>query len=133
MAQTFSTVDRSRDPAAQARRPLLGRETELALLRERLSAAAAGHGSVVLIAGEPGAGKTRLLDALAGEAAAAGVIVLRGEASDATGMPPYLPFIEALGRYILTTAPDRLLQQFGPVASVLATILPEVTERLGPS
>jgi adenylate cyclase len=55
-------------PAASARRlglggrgPLVGREAELALLSTALREAVNGHGSVVLLTGEPGLGKTRLV------------------------------------------------------------------------
>ena len=110
---------------------LFGRAREQALLRRRLEAAIAGRGAVVLVGGEPGAGKTRLLDALAAEAARAGATVLRGGASEAAGMPPYLPFIEALGPYIRSAPVDRLSRQIGLHASALAGILPEAAERVG--
>lgn len=50
--------------------PFMGRQEELAELTERLNAAAAGDGSIVLLAGEPGIGKTRLAEELAALAAA---------------------------------------------------------------
>jgi predicted ATPase/DNA-binding CsgD family transcriptional regulator len=131
MLQPLSGTERI-DDAVAARPLLIGRDAELALLRERLSAAAAGNGSVVLIAGEPGAGKTRLLDALVAEAKSVDYAVLRGGSSDVAGMPPYLPFLEALGSYVRAANPDRLRQQIGPHVSVLSTVLPELTERLGP-
>ena len=45
--------------------PLIGRETELALLLDRWRRAAAGMGQVVLVCGEAGIGKSRLVEALA--------------------------------------------------------------------
>src|SRR5262245_3388308 len=111
--------------------PLVGRRRELESLRRQFDAAAAGRTGVLLLAGEPGIGKTRLLDAAASHAAAEGAGVLRGGASDAEGMPPYLPFLEALGQHIRTATPEALLEQTGPLASVLATILPELPLRLG--
>jgi DNA-binding CsgD family transcriptional regulator/tetratricopeptide (TPR) repeat protein len=93
--------------------------------------AARGGVSIALLAGEPGIGKTRLLDEVAQQAARAGAVVLRGGAFDAEGMPPYLPFLEALGQHIRATSPDELRAQCGPMASVLATLLPELPERLG--
>lgn len=110
---------------------LIGRERETSALWDRFEAAAAGHTSVALVAGEPGIGKSRLIEALAARAAAAGATVLRGGASDAEGMPPYLPFLEALGRYIRTAPPDRLRDEAGPGAPTLAAILPELPARLG--
>ncbi len=59
---------RSRLGALQ-RLPLIGRDAELAVLREALEAARAGHGCLVDITGEAGIGKTRLLEALREEAA----------------------------------------------------------------
>ena len=120
MEQPLPVTEPARDSVALPRRPLIGREAEMALLRERLSAARDGNGSVVLIAGEPGAGKTRLLDALVSEATSAGMTALRGGSSDVAGMPPYLPFLEALGAYVRWSDPDRLRQQIGTHAPVLS-------------
>jgi DNA-binding CsgD family transcriptional regulator len=60
-----------------------------------------------------------------------GAPVLRGGASEAEGMPPYLPFLEAFGQHIRTATPDELRAQTGAMASVLATILPELSLYLG--
>jgi len=86
---------------------------------------------VVLIEGPPGIGKTCLLDAMAAHARQQGVPVLRGGASEAEGMPPYLPFLEALGQHIRTATPNIVREQAGAMASVLATILPEFPLPLG--
>jgi DNA-binding SARP family transcriptional activator len=50
--------------SARGLTPLVGREPELALLRERWSRAAAGAGQVVFVSGEPGVGKSRLVQEL---------------------------------------------------------------------
>src|SRR5215831_10653731 len=44
--------------------PLVGRESEVTLLLERWEQAKAGHGQVVLLSGEPGIGKSRLVQTL---------------------------------------------------------------------
>src|SRR5690349_21389945 len=53
------------DYMCSAPRALVGRELELALIRERLTIAAGGNGQVLLLGGEAGIGKTTLLRALA--------------------------------------------------------------------
>ena len=118
-------------PSDNLEPPLIGRRRERAALWREFEAATRGRLSVALLAGEPGIGKTRLLRALAVEAAAAGATVLRGGASEAEGMPPYLPFLEALGQHLRATPPEMLRAQTGTLAPILAAILPELAGRLG--
>src|SRR5829696_2879523 len=116
-------------PAIGSPLPLVGRQAELDAILSQRDQAARGLPRVVLIDGEPGIGKSRLLDAVA--ARATGAVVLRGGSSEAVGMPPYLPFLEALGEHVLATDPPTLREQAGPLAAVLTTILPELAVRLG--
>ncbi len=109
---------------------LVGRQRELDSLWSQFEESLAGQLHVTLIAGEPGIGKTRLLQEVARRAEQMGALVLHGGASDAEGMPPYLPFLEALGQHIRATTPDVLRAQAGEMASVLATIFPELSLRL---
>jgi len=80
--------------------PFVGRERELANFTERLAAAGKGDGGVLFISGEPGVGKSRLLVEFAREARDNGWLVLTGRARDAEGMPPYLPFAEAIAEFL---------------------------------
>src|SRR5437763_14645997 len=109
----------------------VGRQRELNLIWNHYHAASNGNAHVVLVSGEPGIGKTRLLDELGALATKDGAIVLHGGASEAEGMPPYLPFLEAFGRYIQTTPLDLLRAQVAAAPQVLATLLPELITRLG--
>jgi ATP/maltotriose-dependent transcriptional regulator MalT len=105
---------------------LAGRQQELTRLWQHFEEATTGRLQVVLMAGEPGIGKTSLLNELAGRAERQGATILRGGASESEGMPAYLPFLEALGSYIRSAPHPRLRRHVGPTAAILATILPEV-------
>lgn len=76
---------------------LVGRAGELARLRAALGAASAGRGSAVLISGEAGIGKTRLVAELADAARGCGAQVLSGRCIDLIGPGvPYYSLLEAL-------------------------------------
>ncbi len=83
--------------AAHQQSPLTGRQPELHRLWDLFETSTTGHTQVVFVSGEPGIGKSRLLQEMAIRAEEAGALVLGGGASEAEGMPPYLPFLEALG------------------------------------
>ena len=80
--------------SAPATPTLVGRGRELAALRAALVAARAGRGSLVLIGGEAGIGKTSLAEALCAEAATQGAAVLVGRCYDLSQTPPYGPWRE---------------------------------------
>src|SRR2546421_3421699 len=110
---------------------IVGRQRELTLIMNQYEVAKQGQAHVLLLAGDPGIGKTRLLDEIARQTAQDGVTILRGGTSEAEGMPPYLPFVEALGRYIQAAPLDLLRAQVAAAPQVLATVLPELITRLG--
>jgi predicted ATPase len=80
--------------------PLVGRDAELARLDEARERAFAGRRQVVFVTGEPGIGKTALVEAfLARLDPTAGLRVGRGQCIEQYGAgEPYLPLLEALGR-----------------------------------
>ena len=73
------------------RTPFVGRQRELLLLVEGLERARAGEGSIVLLAGEPGIGKTRAAEELAAAAVASGTTVLWGRCLESEGLRPSGP------------------------------------------
>jgi DNA-binding CsgD family transcriptional regulator len=115
------------------RAPLVGRQRELAALAEVLAEVRTGHTSVVLLSGEPGIGKSRLLEEFPTSGGVGEGTVLRGGAAAAEGVPPYLPLLEALGEYVALATPDDLRRGLGADMAVLAQLLPEITTRLGQS
>jgi DNA-binding CsgD family transcriptional regulator/tetratricopeptide (TPR) repeat protein len=112
------------EPSPQAR-SLVGRAKELDALARLVGLAgeAAGRGGAVLLAGDAGVGKTRLLTELEGLARAAGWHVLVGHCLDFAGDSlPYVPFSEVFGRLArdTPTLSDTLLRD----APALARLLP---------
>jgi predicted ATPase len=107
------------------RSALVGRSAERERLREAFDRARLGDGSLVLVAGEAGVGKTRLLEDLAGEAAdgrPAGRALWGRASHDAA--TPYGPIVAALRSY-LRSQPDAL-DDLGAFKPHLALILPEL-------
>src|SRR2546429_8315979 len=92
---------------------LIGREHELSLLEDALLAAHRGGGQVVVIGGEAGVGKPRLAMELQVRARRAGTAVMVGTTSEADVALPYLPFIEAIGNYLVGADLDRIKLQLG--------------------
>src|SRR4051812_34442063 len=76
-------------------RPFIGRARELAELEEALDEAAAGRGGLVVVTGDPGIGKTRLLQELSGRAAG-DWLVLSGRCWEEGGAPAYWPWIQVV-------------------------------------
>ena len=74
----------------------MGRERELAELGAALEAAEAGRGGLVLLAGEPGIGKTTLAHVFAAGAAGRGARLAWGRAWEAGGAPAFWPWVEVL-------------------------------------
>jgi DNA-binding CsgD family transcriptional regulator len=112
------------------RTPFVGHQHELETLKEQLTLAGQGQGRVVLVAGEPGIGKTRLLTEIARHARAEGWLVLGGRAYDSEGMPPYLPFTEALQGYVRRCSLEGLQAVLGSAGPDVALLVPALRERL---
>src|SRR5450755_1518935 len=105
----------------------VGRETELAALEQAWEVAKRGSRRVVLVAGEPGIGKTSLVGELAVEAHREGGIVLYGRCDEDVGFA-FQPFVEALRAYVASCPPELVRAQVGRGAAELARVLPELAE-----
>jgi len=117
--------------AVVATSQFIDRQSELRQIWNQYEAAKEGSTRVVLMSGAVGIGKTRLLDVVAEHVKKDEATVLRGSATEFEGMPPYLPFLEALGQYIRVTPLEQLHKQVAGVGQSLVSILPELTVRLG--
>jgi serine/threonine protein kinase/predicted ATPase len=91
--------------AVSARRPTVGRQRQRAALREEFETAAAGRGSVLCVMGEPGLGKTTLVESFLDELAASSQpwSLARGRCSERlAGAEAYLPILEALDSLLVS-------------------------------
>ena len=81
---------------APTRPPLSGRDRELDVLRGALADAGAGHGRIVVLEGDPGVGKTRLVTEVLHEAAAEGWAVATAACAATGDAPAFWPWAEVL-------------------------------------
>jgi DNA-binding CsgD family transcriptional regulator len=86
---------------------LVGRDREVSILQAAITTAAAGHGQVVLLEGEAGIGKTRLVAMASEHARAAGFDVSEGNCDDLAPTRPFAPLIAAMGIARDAQDPDR--------------------------
>jgi class 3 adenylate cyclase len=108
----------------------VGREREMEQLKERLADAFSGLGSVAMVVGDAGIGKTRLLQEFATYARLRGAQVLWGAAYEGEARLPYGPFAEALQDYVSRTSVQTLRQAVTEGSSVLAPLAPELKAKL---
>jgi hypothetical protein len=114
-------------------RPIVGRERELGELLGALAEARLGRGGVWFVTGEPGIGKTRLVEELADHAAAAEVGVHFGRCWEAGGAPPYWPWIEVLRALLRCPEPSASYRAVSGRARVLCQLLPELGDDDAPA
>jgi len=104
----------------------VGRERELQELLQGLDDAASGRGRLILLAGEPGIGKSRLADELATLARERGTRVLWGKCWDGAGAPAYWPWVQVLRAYLRSSDREQVRAQLGHGAGDIAQMLPEI-------
>ncbi|MPZ94355.1 MAG: AAA family ATPase [Propionibacteriales bacterium] len=115
---------------------MVGRVAELEQFGSALDAAAAGQPLTLLVGGDAGVGKTRLLNEFAAEAVEAGARVVLGQCVELGGDGlAYAPIIGVLRDLVGQLGVERLVELAGPGRDALAGLLPELrvseTEALG--
>src|SRR4051794_30012448 len=108
---------------------IVGRDRELGVIDRALAAAAEGRPVLLLVRGEAGIGKSRLIREAVERARTGGSAILHGSCLDLgdEGIP-YLPIMEALRGLARATPRDRLSKFLGPARDDLARLLPELAE-----
>lgn len=113
-------------PSIAETTPFVSRAEEKAELSAAIDQAESGSGSLIMISGEPGVGKTRLVQEAAGYAGERGFLCLTGRCYEMEGAAAYLPFIELLEQAHDKISPERFREALGSDAGEVARIMPEI-------
>jgi tetratricopeptide (TPR) repeat protein len=108
----------------------VGREQELHELRAALNDAVSGQGRLVMLVGEPGSGKTRLVDQLATYARMRDANFLAGRCYEGEGAPVFWPWVQIVRAYVKDRDAARIQAAMGPGAADIAHLVSDVKERL---
>ena len=108
----------------------VGRAQETQELRNALEEALSSRGRLLLLAGEPGIGKTRLAGELATYAQLRGAAVLWGRCYEGEGAPAYWPWVQLIRSYVTGYDAQTLRSEMGAGAADIAQVVQEVGERL---
>jgi hypothetical protein len=107
---------------------LVGRAAELSSLDGAMAGLERGKPVALVLAGEPGIGKTRLLAELAARGEASGCVVLSGSASELELDLPFWLFVDALDEYAAGLDPRRLASLDNEVRLELARVFPSLSD-----
>jgi predicted ATPase len=111
-----------------AETPLVGREGEIGRLRQILGEAWTGRGQIVVMLGEVGVGKSRVVEEMMREAERRKGLTLLGRSYEAERVLPYRPWVDAFRSSLLISCAD-LLEELAPAwRAELARLFPELGE-----
>jgi DNA-binding winged helix-turn-helix (wHTH) protein len=117
--------------SGRSSRAFTGREPELAELCLAWAEAERGQGSLVLVTGQPGIGKSSLLERFAEQTGAGGGDVHFGRCLEAQGTPPYWPWPELLQSYADRHGAWRIKSLAKDDLAELVSIAPVLARRVG--
>ncbi len=116
-------------PARPRKRPtLIGRDGEVDVVDHAWQQACAGAGSLLLLEGEPGIGKTRLLDAAEDLVGRSGALVLRARCHPTERSLFLQPYVDALRPLLLDLPAPALGDLVRGHGATWATLVPEIGE-----
>lgn len=107
----------------------VGRRFEIEDLQAAYADAMAGSGQVMLLAGEPGIGKTRTAIEFASRVGDSDTSVVWGRCQEEVGAPPYWPWTQILSSVIAAQGVAELKAALGTGASDIADVLPDIRSR----
>ncbi len=108
----------------------VGRQREVNALAAALDSAVAGHGQTVMLAGDPGIGKTRAAQEIASIAGSRGAEVVWGQCYEGEGAPPYWPWLRIIRSTIDSSDYERLEAEMGAGAETIGEIVLELRNKL---
>jgi len=108
--------------------PFIGRKEEMATLESALEAAKEGRGSLVVVHGEPGIGKSRLIEEFGHRAARQGARVYLGRCPEVDGAPPFWPWTQLLRAHRLSVG-EAAWEALLEARPQLGQISPELDQR----
>jgi predicted ATPase len=131
MEASGEMADQVPAPEGLPRSTFVGRDRELADLLTELKGGSDSSAHLFLISGEPGIGKTRLLDEIAAQARGRGVRVVWGRCWEGGGAPAYWPWIQIIRVCFSAVEPEQrrliLESEVAPgIAHDVAQIVPEL-------
>ena len=109
---------------------LIGRNAELTALQACIEAAAGGQGGIVLLSGEAGIGKSRLVAELQQAALDPGFLLLRGQCFPTDHSCPYAPLLDLMQGFLASLSPTQIAATLGVGARALFPLLSEQIQHL---
>jgi predicted ATPase len=105
---------------------VIGRTAELTALRLLVDRTQSGKGQIVLISGEAGIGKSRLVTEAKTYAAAQGFLLLQGQCFPTDRSCPYAPLLDLVQSHFATSSREEVVTEMGSLASALSPLLPDL-------
>ena len=105
---------------------LIGRAAPLSTVLHTLERVRESHGGTLIVSGEAGIGKTRLVRAMTEHARSLGFVALQGACFEADRAHPYAPILDMVRVLASTASPALAAHYFAPASAELVTLFPEL-------